>query len=146
MIHRAGQERVGRIMLALLLAALGIDVGPASARSVSCKDDPELIGPCFTFHGRLFIANGNPSARILRLGTKRILGVSERRQAFMPHALEDRLTWDDNVYGDFTVCPFSPSEAGKMQFVCIEAGSHLILERRVDGTRTLLKLPDAAGP
>ena len=85
------------------------------------------------------------SASILRLGTKRILGISEHRQAYMPQALEERLTWDDIVYGDFTVCPFSPSEPGKMQFVCIEAASHLILERRVDGKQTLLRIPDTAG-
>jgi hypothetical protein len=144
-MRRPRRKGVSRAAIALLVVVLAIDVGRTSGRSVSCKDDPETIGPCFTFHGRLFIANGSPSTRILRLGTKRFLGVSERHEAFMPRVLEERLTWDDNVYGDFTVCPFSPSEPGKMQFVCIEAASRLILERVVEGSRTLLKLPDVAG-
>lgn len=56
--------------------------------------------------------------------------VSEHHQAYVPSSLEKRLTWDDNVYGDFTVCPFSPSRPSRMQFVCIEAASRLTLERR----------------
>jgi hypothetical protein len=135
----------GWVLVAALLAASASDVVPASGRTVSCQNDRGLVGPCFTVHGRLFLASGTPSARILRLGTNRILGVSEHHQAYMPNALEKRLTWDDNVYGDFTVCPFSPSEPGKMQFVCIESASRLILERRGDGMRTLSKLPEASG-
>ena len=128
---------------ALLLVAATFE--SAAGRGISCKDDPDLVGPCFTLHGMLFVANGTPSARILRLGTKRILGISERRWAYMPGELEKRLTWDDVVYGDFTVCPYSQSEPGKMQFVCVESGSRLILERYVQGKRTLLRIPDVAG-
>lgn len=122
-----------------------VSAGTAPARDVACKDDPEVVGPCFTFRGKLFVANGSPTVRILRLGTKLILGVSERRQPYMLRALEDQLTWDDVVYGDFSVCPFTQSEPGRMQFVCIESASHLTRERYVDGKPTLLKLPDAAG-
>jgi hypothetical protein len=62
----------------------------------------------------------------------------------MPRALAQRLTWDDIIHGDFTVCPFSRLEPGEMQFVCIESASRLILERHGGGKRTLLKIPDAA--
>jgi hypothetical protein len=116
-----------------------------SAREVACKNDPELAGSCFTFRGRLSVANGNPSARILHLGTNRLLGVSEQHKAYMPRALEARLTWDDTVEGTFTVCPFTPSQPGAMQLVCIEAASALTLERKVDGKRTTVKIPDASG-
>ncbi len=139
-------KRRVRMAAALFLATLALCAGPASGREVSCKDDPELVGPCFSLHGMLFIANGSPSARILRLGTKRILGISENSDAYMPAALEERLTWDDIVYGDFTVCPFTQSRPGVMQFVCIEAASHLVLQRYVAGKRTLSRLPDSVGP
>ncbi len=128
---------------ALLLVAVTLE--SAAGRDISCKDDPDLVGPCFTFHGKLFVANGTPSARILRLGTKRILGISERHSAYMPGELGNRLTWDDVVYGDFTVCPYSQSEPRKMQFVCVESGSRLIRERYVQGKRPLLRIPDVAG-
>ncbi len=136
---------IGICALLLVTATLG----SAVRRDISCKDDPDLVGPCFTFHGMLFVANGTPSARILRLGTKRILGISERHSASMPgeleSLLENRLTGDDVVYGDFTVCPYSQSEPGRMQFVCVESGSRLILERYVQGKRTLLTIPDVHG-
>jgi hypothetical protein len=131
--------------VAVLILAQAVSLGPALARDVACKEDPEVVGPCFTFRGKLFIANGSPSARILRLGTKRILGVSEYRQSYMPLVLEGQLTWDDVVYGDFNVCPFTHSEPGKMQFVCIESASRLTRERYVESKRNLQRLPDAAG-
>ena len=84
-----------------LLLLLTITAQAASAKGGSCKDDPDLIGPCFRLHGKLFVANGTPSARILRLWTKRVLGVSEFYKGYMPEALERRLTWDDIVYGDY---------------------------------------------
>jgi hypothetical protein len=136
----------GRATALVLILAHLVWASTASARDVACKDDPDVVGPCFAFHGKLFMTNGSPTARILRLGTKRILGVSDLHQAFMPRALEERLEWDDVVYGDFTVCPFTPSEPGKMQFVCIESASRLMLERYVDRKRTLSRLPDVAGP
>jgi hypothetical protein len=97
-------------------------------------------------HGKFFVANGTPSARILRLGTKRVLGVPEFYNGYMPEALERRLTWDDIVYGDFVLCPFSREEPGKMQQVCTERGARLFLERRADGKLTLTRLPDVNGP
>jgi hypothetical protein len=130
-------------MASLLLV---VTAQTALARGINCKDDPELVGPCFQLHGKLFVANGTPSARILRLGTKRILGVSEYHKSYMPDALEGRLTWDDIVYGDYVLCPFSHEEPGKMQFVCIQSGSRVLLERRVEGKLTLTRLPDVDGP
>lgn len=125
---------------------LVVSVQVVAGREVACKDDPEVISRCFRLHGKLFVGNGTPSVRILRLGTKRILGVSEFYKGYMPDALERRLTWDDVVYGDFLVCPFSREEPGEMQQVCIEIGARLFLERRVEGKPVLTRLPDVAGP
>ena len=132
------------IGIALLL--LTITAQAASAKGGSCKDDPDLIGPCFRLHGKLFVANGTPSARILRLWTKRVLGVSEFYKGYMPEAFERRLTWDDIVYGDYVLCPFSREESGEMQQVCIQSGFRLLLERRVNGQPTVTRLLDVDGP
>jgi len=50
-----------------------------AADYASCRASPNLVGACFSVHGRLFVANGTPSVRILRLGTNRILGVLDRQ-------------------------------------------------------------------
>jgi len=34
-----------------------------------------------------------------------------------------------NTYGDLLVCPFTAPRPGEMQMVCIEAASHLVVER-----------------
>jgi hypothetical protein len=139
-------RRMAGVLGVLLIGALSLGGTPGRSRESSCANDPDVIDTCFTFHGRLCLANGVPSVRILRLGTRRIIGISEQHSAWIPRALEAALTWDDVIYGDFRVCPFTRSEPGKMQFVCLESGSHLILERRTGGARTLRKLPDVSGP
>src|SRR5262249_43972592 len=127
-------------------ALLLIAAAPAGARDPACARDPDVIGPCFSVHGKLFWANGTPSARMLRLGTRRILGVSERHRGYMPDALRARGAWDDVVYGDFLVGPFSAERRGHMQFVCVEGGSKLVLEKKGGGRVVLSRLPDVSGP
>ena len=36
---------------------------------------------------------------------------------------------DENIYGDFEVCPFTAERKGVMQFVCIESASHVVVKR-----------------
>jgi hypothetical protein len=35
---------------------------------------------------------------------------------------------DDDIYGDFEVCPFTPERKGEMQLVCIESASHVVVK------------------
>ena len=93
----------------------------------ACKTDPDIIGACFEFHGRLFIANGGPSLRIWRIGTKRILGVPNE---IMPEALDVHMGFDVEAYGDFTVCPFTAERPGAMQMVCIESAEKVSYKKR----------------
>jgi hypothetical protein len=121
--------------------------GTAMAQQVaaqSCKTSPNIVGACFAVHGRLFVANGTPSVRILRIGTDRILGVLDRQfqaegEEVVPE-LVNRLLMPDpfftDVYGDYLVCPFEKQEFGRMQMVCIESADHLIARPRdVNKTR-----------
>ncbi len=111
---------------ALLLASLS----PAESEQ-PCKGNPYQVAPCFTARGRLTIYVGSPSARIWRIGTKRILGVSERYSHIrrMPKPLEERLNPGVAIYGDFEVCPFAQERPGQMQFVCIESASNVAVKK-----------------
>ena len=96
-----------------------------------CRGNPSQAGPCFRVRGRLMIHLGSPSARIWRIGTKRILGVSERYPEIqsMPQSLEKKLTLENRIYGDFEVCPFTKERPDEMQLVCIESASHLRIKK-----------------
>jgi hypothetical protein len=109
----------------LALAAIGsllLSGGPAappSAGGQRCKDRPEVIVPCFEVHGRLSFANGG-SSRLWIVGTSRILGILA-----MPKDVEDRLSWEVRLFGDYQFCPFAPDAPGVMRLGCIESGKNL---------------------
>jgi len=89
-----------------------------------------LVGPCFTVHGRLSLYNGSPSARIWQIGSNRILGVTESRCVEpecpqMPDELRKMLNWEECIFAEFLVCPFTESKPEHMQFVCIESARNL---------------------
>jgi len=72
--------------------------------------------------GRLSAYNGNPTFRIWRKDTSRFLGVHPSEDSrSLPAELRGVASFEHDVFGTFTVCPFTPSKAGVMQFVCVEA-------------------------
>jgi len=76
--------------------------------------------------------NGVPSVRIWRVGTKRIVGVSEQRFCVagycnLPTSIRERLSWDSDLFADFVVCPFTPAEPGVMQLVCVDSATHVVV-------------------
>ena len=105
---------------------------PVRANDRVCAKEPHPAGPCFKLHGVLFAANGVPSFRIWRTGTKRILGVHDSEDPLMPKPLHDRLfesgnAFDSRVSADFLVCPCTRERKGWMQMVCIESASHVVI-------------------
>ncbi len=122
-------RRSVRFIIALGILALLFPSAQAFAQS--CKDDSNIIAACFTVHGRISYWNGTPSARLWPIGTHRLLGISERDEYGMPPELKKLAPdLDDEVYGDFTVCPYTSSKPGEMQFVCVESFSNAIVKRR----------------
>jgi len=126
-------RRRPRGLLPLVAAMLGLGgEGLADPPKTACHESPERIGECFTIHGRLFAANGAPTFRILRIGTKRVLGViglGEDRERGIPPSVAALVMPDAfkvDVVGDFRVCPFSKEQPGHMQFVCIDDAAHLV--------------------
>jgi hypothetical protein len=129
-------------MIALLLffgiggTVHAVDIHDACVPNAKCAGNPHLVGPCFTFRGSFGLWNGNPTFRISRTGTKRILGVLCDEDPIIPVNLKVWLNdpsnsqWDRDFRGDYEVCPFTPSKPGVMQFVCVEKVSNLTVYDR----------------
>src|SRR5712664_3449237 len=100
----------------------------------SCREHPQLIGNCFAVRGRLSIYNGAPALRLWKVGTRRVLGISDQRFALkgyrnVPENIERQLNQDVSLLGDFLVCPFTQARTAEMQLVCIETGKNLVVRK-----------------
>jgi hypothetical protein len=101
-----------------------------------CRQHPQLVAACFQVHGRLSAFNGAPSLRIWPVGSKRLLGISEGRFALpdfanIPPELVAQLGgWDNAMFADFTVCPFTEEMPGVMRFVCVDSARNIIVRKR----------------
>jgi hypothetical protein len=105
------------------------------AEAADCRHNPTLVGPCFELHGRMFPSNGSPALRISRIGTDRVLGVWYSEEADPGPGVIDlppnvrklmRPTpWFPSIEGNFTLCPFTTEQPGRMQFVCVADATSL---------------------
>ena len=105
-------------------------------------EHPQLVGQCFRVHGRLSTHNGNPAVRLWRIGTRRVLGVSDQRFSLpgyrnIPEELAKQLDGENNLYGDFLVCPFTRPRPREMQLMCIESAKNVVMKKRVAYSREL---------
>jgi hypothetical protein len=119
----------------VLLGLLPVSSSAWKIEDKSCREHPKLVGSCFTVHGRLSVYNGAPALRIWKVGTKRILGVSEQRFAIegyrnVPEEVRSKIDQDKALLGDYLVCPFTRSRKNEMQLVCIEKVSNLVIEEK----------------
>jgi len=101
----------------------------------SCREHPQLVSNCFKVRGRLAVYNGAPALRIWKIGTKRMLGVSEQRFAIagvrnIPEDVQTKIDQNKFLYGDFVVCPFTAPRSNEMQLVCIEKVTNLRIQDR----------------
>ena len=120
----------------LISSAMVFAQSPAlETKDKSCRQHPQLVGKCFNVHGRLSIYNGAPAMRIWKVGTKRMLGISEQRfnvpgYRNIPDDVRNQINQDVDVFGDFIVCPFTRPKAGEMQLVCVDEGRNLEVRKR----------------
>jgi hypothetical protein len=102
----------------------------------TCRQHPRLSGQCFDLRGRLSFYNGTPSLRIWPVESHRLLGISEGRFALpgfsnIPPGLVDKLAgFDNDLFADFRLCPFTDDQPGVMRFVCVEAANNSVVRRR----------------
>jgi hypothetical protein len=126
-----------RIATSLLLILCGSvsALSPSVSVEKSCREHPQLVGKCFSVHGRLATYNGNPAVRLWRIGTKRVLGVSDQRFSLpgyrnLPEDLAKQLDGETQIFGDFLVCPFTRARSGEMQLMCIESAKNIVIKKR----------------
>ena len=122
------------LVLFFLMIASAIH-SSASRFEKSCREHPQLVSTCFKVRGRLAVYNGAPALRIWKIGTKRMLGVSEQRFAIdgvrnVPEDVQTKIDQNKLLYGDFLVCPFTARRANEMQLVCIESVTNLRIQDR----------------
>jgi hypothetical protein len=117
-----------RAVAAIIAGAVAL-LATAIPAEAGCRDHPDLVGPCVRIHGRAALYNGNPTVRIWKVGTRRLLGVTARCQPPacepLPSVLRDALDWEHGVFADFVVCPFTRTRPGVMQMVCVDAATGL---------------------
>jgi hypothetical protein len=123
---------------AIVIALLSSLLWPQSNASFAAKDcheHPKLVGSCFEVNGRLSVYNGAPSLRIWRVGTRRMLGISEQRFALegfrkVPEEVEQAIKPEVELFGIYTVCPFTRQKQGEMQLVCVDKVKNLSVRKR----------------
>jgi len=128
-------------VLAIALLASGAP-GRDPSRKIPCKT-AEIAAMCYWTHGRLGTYNGNPTYRIWKIGTHRILGVRSGPSAMrdandsmnpefpanVDQAYKEPFDW---IFADFEVCPLEPEHAGWMQHVCIESAKNIFVKHVKD--------------
>lgn len=122
------------LILLLLISPPAVSGQAELPKPKPCRAQPTLVGKCFRVRGRLSFYNGNPTIRLWRAGTKRMLGVSASysREGYssIPEEIEKQLNWENEVWGDFLVCPFTPQRPGEMQMMCIDEGKNVKVRKR----------------
>src|SRR6266851_4766894 len=121
--------------LVLILGGSVSAISPPLQAQKSCRQHPQLIGKCFNMRGRLSVYNGAPAVRLWRIGTRRVMGISEQRFSQsgyrnLPEDLLKQLNVESELFGDFLVCPFTPAKPREMQLVCIESAKNVVVGRK----------------
>jgi hypothetical protein len=131
------------VLLTIVIAAALSSIGAPQVktnRKVVCKT-PNVAAKCYWTHGRLSLYNGNPSYRLWRVGTHRILGIYsgpgfEKRYQLdsenpeLPRNVERAFkTPYSQIFADFEVCPLEPEVARTMQSACIESAKNIVVEK-----------------
>jgi hypothetical protein len=125
--------KVAAPIISLLLTSTAL-----SDEFLRCTQSANLNGACFSLHGRLYIANGTPSARIHVSGTRRVLGIVDASgepegKSLLPMSVTK--LFGNNVFmgsivGDYFVCPLTGDHPGTMRIVCVESATNLLRRPR----------------
>lgn len=132
------------IVLAVVLSVPVMLVKPQdqAKRKIPCKTR-ENASMCYWTRGRLGVYSGNPSFRIWKVGTDRIVGIHSGPEAQAGDVLDGEhpefpanirrvaaaLTEGRRIFANFEICPFAPDRPREMQFGCIESARDIALEK-----------------
>jgi len=124
------------VVILATVAPLIIGGGTAIGdQRLPCKGSPNIMGECFTVHGRVGAYNGIPM-RMWVVGTHRMLNVVEATElnddenSAIPASVGTLMALgrpqEIVVFGDYEVCPLEKDQPGRMRAVCIESASNLV--------------------
>ena len=94
----------------------------------TCETNYRIVDECYETRGRLQAANENPSVRIWKVGTKRILGVKNENLENLPTKVKEAFSFGVFVFADYKVCPLTKEKPGRMQMVCVESMKNIRIE------------------
>ena len=100
----------------------------AIAIASTCETNYRIVDECYETRGRLQTANGNPSVRIWKVGTKRVLGVINENLENLPKKVKEKFSFGVFVFADYKVCPLTKEKPGRMQMVCVESMKNIRIE------------------
>jgi micrococcal nuclease len=101
---------------------------PAIAIASTCETNYPIVDECYETRGRMQAANGNPSVRIWKVGTKRILGVKNENLENLPAKIKEVFSFGVFVFADYRVCPLTKGKPGRMQMVCVDSMKNIRIE------------------
>jgi hypothetical protein len=139
------RERGLAVLIPLACIGFALSVSGAQQRArkrnIVCKTSANAK-LCYLTHGRLNVANGTPSIRLWKIGTKRILAIHsgpgfkvgddrENESPELPANVERALSKSKygSIFGDFEICPLEPEVPGGMQDACIESGRNFVEDK-----------------
>ena len=128
-------RHVATSLLLIICAGVSAQSPVSEAFEKSCREHPQITGKCFSVRGRLSVYNGAPAVRLWPIGTRRVLGISEQRFNLpgyrnLPESLTHELNGENEILGDFVVCPFTRPKPREMQLVCIESAKNVSVQKR----------------
>jgi len=132
-------NKLTRALSLLIMFACGLpklSFGDDQLSSKTCRQHPQLSGQCYYLRGRLSFYNGTPSLRLWPVRTHRLLGVSEGRfalpdyQNIPPELVEKLGGFDNEMFADFLVCPFTDDKPGVMRLICVESATNIVVRQR----------------
>ena len=117
------------------LSTSGLNKKISTQKEKSCREHPGLVGRCFNVNGRLSVYNGAPALRIRKVGTRRMLGISEQRFQVegyrnIPEDIKNQINQDVDIFAGFLVCPFTRPKPREMQLVCVESAKNPVVRKR----------------
>jgi hypothetical protein len=98
--------------------------------SLGCKKNPAVVSACYSLRGRISAYNGTPSLRIWPVGSARLLGILPAENEILPNTIRGMVSFDQSVFANLVVCPFTQVRSGAMQFVCVESAVNVALVPR----------------
>jgi len=126
-------------LIAVIVAQGGETTKTTATRKTPCRT-PANATSCYWTRGRLEFYNGNPSLRLWKIGTHRLLGIysgpsvdrygEDSGNPELPRSAERTFKpMVNRIFADFEVCPLEPEQKGAMQAVCIEAAKNIVVEK-----------------